>query len=287
LVKRYVLSIIVISTVIFLLFLINKSQEIPKFFKSEVLKGLKDTPNTKPKVLTENDIRDLPNPVQRYLKYVGVMGKERVRNLRIVSKTHINLGTDKGWTEMETVEYNFYNNHPKRLAYMKFKTSGIPILGLDSYINGQGNMLMKPLGLFAVVNAGGKDMDNTSAAVMLFLNMCTAAPASLIDERIKWTTINASTVKATFEDKECKVSAILVFNDNGELTNFSTEDKYYSPTGNFYQKVRWSTPVLDYKEINGLRLSTYGEAIWHFDNGDYCYGKNTLKEIEYNCQGFK
>jgi hypothetical protein len=34
--------------------------------------------------------------------------------------------------------------------------------------------------------------------------------------------------------------------------------------------------------MNGYNVPTYGETIWHYPDGAFCYGKFYLKEIEYN-----
>ncbi|MDF2473943.1 MAG: hypothetical protein K0R21_1725 [Anaerocolumna sp.] len=285
--KRYIFIIPFVLIIITIIYLFYKSKGAQKTFKAEVQKSLKRTSTFEKRVLTENDIKRLPQIVQKYLKYVGVIGKEKIYNLRTVTEINMNLGSDKGWTIMTAEEYNFFDDSPGRLVLMKFKMRGLPVVGLDSYIGGKGRMLMKPLGLFAVVDAKGHEMDDSSAVAMLLLNMCTAAPATLIDNRLQWSSISPTSVKATFNNSGCIVSGVLDFKENGELINFSTEDKYYSPSGDSYEQVRWSTPVKDYKDINGLKLATYGEAIWHFPKGDNCYGKLILKKIEYNCESVR
>jgi hypothetical protein len=270
-------------TFISVVILVRVSQNINRIFRSEVLKGLHRTAKLEKQILTEDDIKSLPDIVKKYLLYVGAVGKEKVKSLRTVTEIYMELGADRGNAKMTAVEYNFFDDNPARLVLMKFTMKGLPVTGLDSYINGKGRMLMKPLGLLTVVDATGTVMDNSSAAVMLLLNMCIAAPSTLIDDRITWTDISSSSIKVTFQDNECIVSGVLDFNEEGELINFSTEDKYYSPSGGSYKKVRWSTPVKDYSIINGLKLSTYGEATWHFPEGDFCYGKLKLEQIDYNC----
>jgi hypothetical protein len=39
---------------------------------------------------------------------------------------------------------------------------------------------------------------------------------------------------------------------------------FYSPASKTYERIRWSTPVSDYKDINGFNVATYGEAVWSF-----------------------
>jgi hypothetical protein len=279
---EYILLILFITLTALILIILFLSRDIQRKFNTIIKKGLNRTAELKNEILTLNDIKTLPALVQSYLINTGVIGKEKVMNLRTVSEIDINLGDDKGNALMKALEYNFFDQKPTRTVIMKFKTKGLPVYGLDSYTDGNGSMLMEPLGLFKAVDAKGNDMDNKNALVMLFLNMCAVAPATLIDSRIKWTVIDSSTIKAFFNDNLCNISATLTFNNKCELIDFSTEDRYYCPTGKTYQNIRWSTPLLNYRNINGLNLSTYGEAIWHFPDRDFCYGKLTIKEIEYN-----
>ena len=142
-------------------------------------------------------------------------------------------------------------------------------------------MLIKVASLITVANAKGAEM------VTLFNDMCLFAPATLIDKRIQWQTIDSLTVKGSLENNGLKVTAFLYFNEKGELINFVTDDRYYSPTGKTYKRAKWSTPVKNYKEISGIKAPTEGETIWHFTEGDFCYAKFKLKKIEYNCKKFK
>jgi hypothetical protein len=44
----------------------------------------------------------------------------------------------------------------------------------------------------------------------------------------------------------------------------------------------FSTPISDYRNINGINVMTRGDAIWHYPDGEFTYGKFLLKDIEYN-----
>jgi hypothetical protein len=48
------------------------------------------------------------------------------------------------------------------------------------------------------------------------------------------------------------------------------------------KQVRWETPVSDYREFEGRKISTYGKTIWNYPEGDFTYGVFTLKSIRYN-----
>lgn len=282
--KKYIIFISLFITLLVISFLFYKSQDIKRTYQTEVLKGLTRIKASESPILTENDIKDLPKPVQKYLAYVGVIGKKKVQNVRIAFEGRMKLDPQKDWFNVKTQQYNFIDN-PTRMFFIQANMFGIPVVGLDSYKNGKGNMLIKLAGLFTVADAKGPEMDR-GEAVTLFNDMCLLAPSTLIDKRIQWKAVDSLTAKATFNDNGCKVSAVLYFNDQGELTNFITDDRYYAQIGKSYQKVRWSTPVQDYKDYNGYKLPSYGEAIWHFPEGDYCYAKFNIKEVEYNCESW-
>ncbi len=268
------------------LVLIYQSRGIKRIYKQEVVQGLNRIKRSENLIVTENDSRHLPEPVQKYLAYVGVYGKEKIQNVRITFEGEMKMDPQKDWLKIKTQQYNFFDESPTRMFLIQAKMFGLPIVGLDSYKNGKGNMLIKLASLFTVADAKGQEMD-ISETVTLFNDMCLMAPATLIDKRIQWETVDAWTAKGTFNDNGCKVSALLYFNTRGELTNFITDDRYYTTVGQSYQRVRWSTPVRDYAEINGVKLPTYGEGVWHLAAGDYPYARFNVKEVEYNCWNFK
>jgi hypothetical protein len=122
--------------------------------------------------------------------------------------------------------------------------------------------------------------------VTFFNDMCCMAPATLIDERIKWLTSDNTSACAEFTNNGITVSATLYFNDTGELVNFVSDDRYAAGENNAMQKVRWSTPVKDYKETGGYRIPSMAETIYHYPEGDLCYGTFRLTRLDYNLNVF-
>ena len=139
-------------------------------------------------------------------------------------------------------------------------------------------MQIKLLGLFNVVNVKGTEM-NKAETVTVFNDMCLMAPATLIDKRIEWTAIDILSAKAIFTNGINKITASLYFNELGQLINFISDDRY--AIGDMKQ-YRFSTPVKEYVQIDGRNIWKYGETVWHYPDGEFVYGKFTLKSIEYN-----
>lgn len=281
--KKYVFLGLLLIVICLVSFLVYMSQNLKREYESEVKEALILNAEQEKDILTLEDIRYLPEPVQKYLIYVGVIGKEKVRNVKVIIDGEMKMSPESDWAKISAQQYNFFGDQLTRLFYMKLNTFGIPVYGLHSYTDQHANMRVKVGGLFTVVDAKGQEM-RISDTITLLNDMCLFAPATLIDNRIQWKLIDNKTVEAVFKTDYATVSAVLYFNEKGELINFTSEDRYYSEAGGSFRKAKWSTPLSDYKERNGLMLASYGEAVWSFPEGDYCYIKFTdIKETSYNC----
>ncbi|MCX7921896.1 MAG: hypothetical protein N3B21_07795 [Clostridia bacterium] len=280
--KKYILLAFIFAVILISAFVIYKSGELKRIYGKEVSKGLERVAALQKSILREEDIRHLPQPIQKYLKYVGVIGKPEVQSMKAIVEGEMKMDPKKDWIKVKFEQYNFFDSHPTRLFFMQAKMFGIPVVGLHSYTDDKANMLIKAAGLFTVLDSKGPEM-RISDTTTLFNDMCFFVPATLIDKRIEWEEIDSLTVKGTLKTNQCKVSALLYFNEKGELINFISDDRYYTPMDGSCKKARWSTPIQNYKERNGLKLPSYGEAIWHFTEGDYCYARfNDIQLIEYN-----
>lgn len=252
------------------------SQHFEAQFRKDVKTHLLHTNAIQTDLLTEADLQHLPQPVQKYLRYAGVVNQPKIKNVKIVFDGEMR---DKGkdWFKFQSVQYNFFDD-PARLFFMKAKMYRITVPGYHDYQHSTARMKVKLFGLFPVVKAEGNEM-NKAETVTVFNDMCLMVPATLIDKRIQWETIDNTSAKASFTNGENKISAILYFNDTGQLINFISDDRYAISDMKQY---RFSTPVRDYKLMNERNVLTYGEAVWHYPDGEFVYGKFYLKNIEYN-----
>ena len=153
-------------------------------YKKAVLEALDRTRLQEIKILTETDIQHLPAIVQKYLYYSGSIGKEKVLNFRAEFKGGIRSKSTEDFMPLKSVQYNF-TDKPTRLFYIIARKKGIPAKGIHLYRDQTAIMLIKIFGLFTVVDAKGKEM-NQGETVTLFNDMCFMAPASLIDRNIEW-----------------------------------------------------------------------------------------------------
>ena len=245
-------------------------------FKSDLAVSLETSSKIEKNLLTEKDIEHLPLPVQKYLRYTGVINKEKVNNVKIVFDVEMRE-KGKDWFKATSVQYNFYDE-PTRLFFMKAKMFGMTVPGYHRYVEANATMDIRLFGLFPIIKQSG-DVMNKTETVTLFNDMCLMVPATLIDKRIQWEPIDSFTTKAVFTNRGISISAILYFNEAGQLINFTSDDRTAISDMKQY---RFSTPVAGYENINGINVMSGGEAIWHYSDGEFVYGKFKLKSIQYN-----
>jgi len=231
-------------------------------------------------VLNESDIAHLPSPVKKYLAYTGATGKNKIQNMYLEFDAEIYGKQGDAPMTAHSVQYNFYGEY-SRFFLMKAGKSGIPFSALHVYKDTQASFQVKLAELFNVVNIKGEEL--TKAETVTLLNdMCIFAPGSLTDKRLTWNDIDPLSAKVTFTNGKYVVSAMLYFNEAGELVKFVSDDRSALQDDGTMKQARWTTPVSQYKEFEGRKIPTIGKAIWNYPEGDFMYGAFILKSIKYN-----
>jgi hypothetical protein len=231
-------------------------------------------------LLLESDIAHLPAPARKYVICCGAIGKNKPQNVRIAFEAEMYRKPGAKPIKAVSEQFNFYGNF-SRLFLMKAREFGIPFHALHIYRNQEATFKVRVAKLFNIVNVNGEDL-TTAETVTLLNDMCIFEPGNLYDKRLSWREIDSLSCGVTLENGRYKVSAILYFNEKGELINFVSEDRYALQDDGSMRRARWSTPVSDYKEFDGRRIPTYGETIWNYPEGDFKYGTFRLKDITYN-----
>ncbi|MEQ8702783.1 MAG: hypothetical protein RIC19_02630 [Phaeodactylibacter sp.] len=257
-------------------FLSWQAWRFEQVYKADVQSGLESMEHHTQELLTEADLQHLPGPVQRYIRYSGVVNQPKVHSFRADFEVEMrNKGQD--WMTMTAEQHNFFDTS-QRLFFLKAKVKGIPAQGYHLYKENQASMDVRLLSVLPIVHASGPEMFEAET-VTFFNDMCIMAPAALIDQRIKWTPVDSNTVRAAFTHKGTTIEATLFFNREGQLINFESDDRYDI---NAMQKYRFSTPLSAYGKMGNAQLAKYGEAIWHYPDGPFVYGKFKIREVVYN-----
>jgi hypothetical protein len=121
--------------------------------------------------------------------------------------------------------------------------------------------------------------------VTLFNDLCVLAPAALVDAYVTWTVLGPGRVHADFTRGPQTIGADLLFDEHDELVDFVSDDRLAgSSNGRTFTPRRWSTPLTDYRPVDGRRLATHGDARWGgpHPQESFTYLELTVDDIEYN-----
>lgn len=225
-----------------------------------------------PTNVTEADLAPLPAPVQRYLRFAGVVGQPRVQSFRVRMTGRIRGAADAPWMPFSAEQQSF-TNPPRRYFFMQARRSGLPLDGLHAYAEDGASMRIRLLSMFPVVDLKGPALTLTETVTVLN-DMAVMAPATLIDPAIRWRQIDDLQVEATYTAGPNEVRAMLVIDASGALSNFWSDDRpALAADGVTLQPQRWSTPVGAYRAQGAYRLASRGEARYAAPGGDYAYAE--------------
>ena len=241
-----------------------------KALKERVLESGKE-------LITEEDIKSLPEPIQRYLRYTGIIGKSRINTIQIMQKGYIRQTPDQSWTSLEAKQY-FTTGIPGFVWAAKVKMlPGISIKARDIYLDGVGNMYIKLPPFITVADASGAEVDQGSA--LRYLAEMVWFPTAYLNDYINWEPINNNSCKIILDYQGMMVSAVLYFNEKGEMTHIFAE-RYREIKGQ-YSLDEWVPRMSAYKEINGIKVPTKSEVIWKLDSGDFKAIEVEVTDITY------
>ncbi len=170
---------------------------------------------------------------------------------------------------------------PTRLFFMDARRTGVPVDVFHRYSGSAASMRGRVLGLLTVLDADGPEMTR-SETVTVLNDMVFMAPGALVDAPIEWEPLDSRRVRATFSNAGWTVSGVLHFDDAGDLVDFHSDDRFQSLDGTTYRRFRWSTPLSDHRDFDGLRLPAHGEARWTEPRGEWAYVELWLERVVVN-----
>ena len=237
---------------------------------------LLDDPNR----ITEAQIAHLPAPVRRYLRIAGSVGRPRIQNLQLAFDAVMFRKPGAAGMPGPAEQFERFDP-PRRLFFMKTRMFGLPVSVLHDYDDARANMTVRVASLFDVVDLHGDEVARTET-VTLLNDLCCFAPSWFLDPRLAFQPLDDRHAEVTFTNGPHEVSAILVFDEAGYLVNFVSEDRGALQDDGTLKRFRWSTPLSEYRDFSGRRVATRGEAVWRYPEGDFVYGRFTLKDIQYD-----
>ncbi len=223
--------------------------------------------------VTEADLAGLPEPAQRYLRFMRVVGRPQDWSFRLAITGRFRIGTMR-WQPIQAWQYS---SRPAtaRLFYMRLPYAGlVPTYGRDTYVEGRGRMLIRPLDWFTVVDGQGPEYD-TSELVTYLNDAVMFAPSFLMGPQTSWTPVDEGSFDVAFTDRGRTVRARVFVDERGAPRDFSTTDRYYADMRpkSLPVRARWTTPIEGWDTRAERPLLTRGQAVWHLAGGPLPYAE--------------
>ena len=108
------------------------------------------------------------------------------------------------------------------------------------------------------------------------------APAAVLDLPFTFDPLGPSSLRASFRNAGFIVAASLTFDANGDLVGFVSDDRSHARDEG---PATWSTPISAYREVDGIRVGTHGDANWIDASGEWTYGRFEITSLAYNVAG--
>jgi hypothetical protein len=231
--------------------------------------------------LTAADLAGLPDPVRRYVQRSGAVGRPRPQNMRVVMDATM-YRKPGAPMRARSVQYSFFGR-PTRLFLMEARMFGLPVRALHVYRQAQATFTVRVASAVNMVDLRGEEI-SAAETVTVLNDMCLMAPGALVDPRLAWSPVDDRSATVTFTNGTRVVTATLMFNDRDELVDFWSDDRPDSSTGTFVP-MRWSTPVTEYRDLDGRHILHGGAAVYLRPDGPFTYGEFTMSSIQYDLSG--
>ncbi|MCB2174495.1 MAG: hypothetical protein KQH57_01675 [Actinomycetales bacterium] len=227
--------------------------------------------------IAEADLALLPPLVAGYLRRAGAVGRPRAAAFRAVLSGRIRSAPGAPWMAFVAEQVNTVGAHVTRWFRMDATMLGLPVDVLHVYDDGVATMSAAACSAIRVARMSGAEAGHAETVTVLN-DVCVLAPWALVGLPVDWEPVDDHRVRARYTCGQHQVSAVLVFDDAGDLVDFVSDDRARID-GASSERLTWSTPVGERRELGAGRVPTVGSAWWHAQEGAYPYIEMRIHDV--------
>lgn len=240
-------------------------------FSKEVKELFAQSKDISTKTFHQQQLTDLPEPVQRYFQRVLTDGQPYISYTRMTHDGQFKTGLDKDWINIRGEQYAT----TEKPGFI-WKGTTAMFTARDMYLADKGRLVVSLFSLYDIVDAKGETYDQ--GELLRWLGESVLYPTNLLpSEMLHWSTIDSKAAKLTFNYNELSLSLIVTFNEIGEIIQMETK-RYMDEN----KLETWIIKMSNYKEINAVAVPTNFDVSWRLQKGDFSYAKFNLQKLEYN-----
>lgn len=247
--------------------------------QQETTRLLNQNIGTENRIINESDISKLPNPVKRWLRNSGTVGKPAISFGKVTQIAEMQMKPDQdNWMTATATQYTTTGN-PAFIWIADVKMNGLlNFQGRDKFEDGKGEMLIKMNSLLKVVDEKGRKIDEGS--LQRYLGEMVWFPSLALSPYITWEYIDDNTAKATMTYKDTSGSGTFYFNSSGDVIKFmALRFKGNEPDA---KRFEWEMNITEYKKFEGIKVPIKMTSTWKLDEEDWTWLKLEVANIKYN-----
>jgi len=231
------------------------------------------------KVVSQQDIKNLPGPVKRWLYSSGIVGKPYIMIGRVLQEAEMKIKPEqKKWFSAKAIQYTTIDL-PGFIWSVDVKMNSlVGFQGRDKFENGKGEMLIKLNSLIKVALGRGEKINE--GTIQRYIGEMVWFPSLALSPYIKWQEVDNNSAIATMEYEGTKASGTFYFNAEGDFVKFTA--MRFMGNEPLAKKYQWVLLVEDYKFFEGIKVPSKMTATWKLEKEDWTWLKLEIKDIKYN-----
>ncbi|MBZ9731008.1 hypothetical protein LB467_15040 [Salegentibacter sp. JZCK2] len=234
---------------------------------------------SKERLISENDIKKLPNSIKTWLRHSGVIGKPFIDLGKVIQQTEMKLKPGQNeWYPGTAIQYSTIDVPAFIWTTNVEMNRMISFRGRDKFEDAKGEMLIKINSLINVVNEKGEKLNEST--MQRYLGEMVWFPSLALSPYITWQELDDTSARATMNYKGTKASGTFYFNAYGDFIKFSA----FRYKGNEPDAKRhnWVLLVKEHKTFDGIKVPSKMTATWELENKDWTWLKLEIIDIKYN-----
>jgi hypothetical protein len=281
--KKVLISVIVITLIAIVAYFVILGISDMLFnqqIEREVEKLYTISKNVSTKTFSLEQIKNLPEPVQRYFAYSLEENQQYVSYVKLKHTGEFRQDENQKWMPIEGEEY-FTTETPGFIWVGKISLLPLVwITGVDKYLEGKGTFQIKLLSIFTISDAPkGKELDESE--LMRWLAEAPLFPTALLPSSfLHWEPVDSDSAKAIIDLTGTNVEVLFHFNKKGEIVQM-TADRYRA-VNNSFVKENWVGHYSNYALAKNMMIPWNIDISWNTESGNFTYAKFKIKAILYD-----
>lgn len=229
--------------------------------------------------VTEEDLRELPEPIARWIRWSGAVGKKRISSVRVLHAGRFKSGATRPWLPIRG-EYVITAKKPSFHWYGRMRIApGVNVVAIDSYVDGHGRMLVKVLSAFPVVDARSTETDQ-SAFGRCVVELSTAPTFFLDRNLVRCEQTGPDRARCRVADGRASTEADVFVHPDGSLDRIVVT-RYFDRGEGRSTLERFTAKCSDPRSYGGRMLASRFDGYWNLPEGDLHYVAFVVESVTF------